>query len=51
MSTGQTLLTAEELLYLSTIGHRYELVKGELVEKPLAGARRGAVAQEIGRLL
>ena len=51
MRTKKTTLTAEELLRLSTTGHRYELVKGELFEMPPAGGRHGSVAMRIGALL
>ena len=51
MRTRRTLLTAEELLSLSTTGRRLELVTGELFETPPAGASHGSVAMEIGLLL
>ncbi len=51
MRTKKTTLTAEELLRLSTTGRRYELVKGELYEMPLFGARHGCVAMQIGTVL
>ena len=38
MRAKKATLTAEELLRLSTTGRRYELVKGELFEKPQLGA-------------
>ena len=51
MRAKKTLLTAEELLRLSSAGHRYELVKGGLYEMPPAGGRHGSVAMRIGILL
>lgn len=48
MRTKRTLLSAEELLQLSTPGRRYELVKGELFEMAPAGASHGSVAMRIG---
>ena len=51
MRTRKTLLTAEELLRLSTSGRRYELVKGELFEMPPAGGKHGSVAMRVGSLL
>lgn len=51
MRTRKATLTAEELLRLSTTGRRYELVKGELFEMPLAGGRHGSVAMQIGTAL
>ena len=51
MRARKTLLTAEELLRLSTTGCRYELVRGELFEMPPAGGRHGNVAMQIGTLL
>jgi len=51
MRTEKATLTAEELLRLSTTGRRYELVKGELFEMPLAGGRHGSVAMQIGTAL
>jgi Uma2 family endonuclease len=51
MRAKKATLTAEELLRLSTTGRRYELVKGELFEKPPAGGRHGDVAMQIGALL
>ena len=51
MRVEKTLLTAEELIRLSTVGRRLELVDGELYEMPPAGARPGSVAKRIGALL
>lgn len=51
MRIKKNILTAEELLRLSTTGRRYELVKGELFEMPPAGGRHGSVAMQIGALL
>ncbi len=51
MRARKTLLTAEELLRLSTTGRRYELVKGELFEMPPASARHGSAAMRVGSLL
>lgn len=51
MRMRKTLLTADELLRLSTTGGRYELVEGELFEMPPAGGRHGSVAMRIGASL
>ena len=51
MRTRKTLLTADELLRLSTTDRRYELVKGELFETPPAGGRHGSVAMRVGASL
>ena len=51
MRTKKTLLTADELLRLSTTERRLELVKGELFEMPPAGGRHGSVAMSVGALL
>ena len=45
------LTTAEELFELPDDGRRYELVEGELLPMTPAGARHGAVAFRIARLL
>ena len=42
------LLTAEDLLKMPDDGHRYELVRGELREMPLAGHVHGEIALSIG---
>ena len=47
-TTTQThLLTAEELLNLDDDSHRHELVKGELLTMPLAGAKHGSVTMNL----
>ena len=51
MRARKLLLTADDLFRLSTVGRRYELVKGELFEMPPAGGRHGNVAMQIGSLL
>lgn len=51
MRAKKALLTAEDLLRLPTIDRRYELVRGELLEAPLAGGGHGSVAMAIGSLL
>ena len=51
MRMRKTLLTADELLRLSTTGGRYELVEGELFEMPPAGGVHGYAAMRIGSLL
>jgi len=51
MSAQKTLLTAEELLRLPGTGYRYELVKGELIKMPPAGAEHGGVSIKIASRL
>ena len=51
VSTQQTWYTAEDLMRLSSLGKRYELVKGELIESPLREGRRGRVASRINHRL
>jgi Uma2 family endonuclease len=51
MSTTTHLMTAEELIKLPGGQHRYELVKGELLTMPLAGAQHGAISANIAYLL
>ena len=54
MSTAKTLLTADDLLQMSTVenkGRRLELVKGELVEMAPAGGRHGRVSMRAGSRL
>ena len=51
MRMRKTLLTADELLRLSTTGGRYELVKGELFETPFAGGQHGSTTMRAGTLL
>ncbi|HEX9925100.1 MAG TPA: Uma2 family endonuclease [Anaerolineae bacterium] len=46
-----TLVTADELLHLPANGHRYELVKGELIEMSPASPRHGRIANIITFLL
>lgn len=47
----RSLLTAEELFERPDDGHRYEQVAGDLVRMTSSGARHGAVAARITRLL
>lgn len=51
MTSPKTLFTADDLWRLPSDGKRYELVRGELVEMPPAGARHGNVAINLGTLL
>ena len=55
MSAQRTLITADELLdmsaRLSAKGQRCELVRGELIEIALSGARHGAIAQAIAFII
>jgi Uma2 family endonuclease len=51
MSTPKVLLTADDLLRISSAGKRYELVKGELIEMAPTGGRHGRVAIRIGSRL
>ena len=44
-------ITAEQLLQLPDDGYRYELVAGELLRMPPAGAEHGGIALNIGALL
>ena len=48
MVTTTRLMTAEELLNMPDDGFRYELVRGELRKRPLAGQTRGRYASNIG---
>ena len=41
MTTARTLTTADELFNMPDDGFHYELVKGELIRSPLAGAEHG----------
>lgn len=50
-ATASTSVTADELLHLSAIGHRYELVKGELIEMSPASPRHGRIAMRFGALI
>jgi Uma2 family endonuclease len=50
MTTTTQLMTAEELMQLEG-PNRHELVKGELLTMPLAGAQHGAVAMNLSILL
>ena len=51
MSTQKTFYTAEDLMYLSSEGKRYELVKGEVVEQVLGGGRHGRIASRVNHRL
>lgn len=44
MSTQAQLMTANELLVMPDDGFRYELIKGELIRKPLREHIRGRVS-------
>jgi Uma2 family endonuclease len=44
MSMVQTLMTADELLAMPRDGHRYELVKGELIRMSPTGGEHGTIA-------
>ena len=44
---GNRLMTAKELIRLSRDGHRYELVKGELLTMSPAGEQHGAVIMKV----
>jgi Uma2 family endonuclease len=44
MSTEVKLMTADELLVMPDDGFRYELIKGELIRKPLRGHIHGRVS-------
>lgn len=48
MAAATRLMTARELLYMPQDSHRYELVKGGLIQMSPAGARHGRIA---GKLL
>ena len=50
MATTTQLMTAEELIRLDGPS-RYQLVKGELLTMPLAGAQHGAVTMKLSILL
>jgi len=50
-ATASTSVTADELLHLPAIGHRYELVKGELIEMSAASPRHGRIAMRFGALI
>ena len=51
MSTPRTAVSVEQLLRMPDTGSRYELARGELIEKPPAGARHGHITSRIdGRL-
>jgi Uma2 family endonuclease len=47
MVTTTRLMTAEELLNMPDDGFRYELVRGELMKRPLAGQTHGRYASNI----
>ena len=51
MITQTRPITAEELLHLSSDGHRYELVEGELREMSPAGNEHGYLAMDFGTFL
>ncbi len=51
MSATTKLMTAEELLQMSSDNFRYELVEGELRQMSPAGGRRGEIAAELLILL
>ena len=47
MATQEKLMTAEELLLLPDDDMRYELVRGELIKMPPAGARHEGIAAQV----
>lgn len=47
MSTNTQLMTADELLKLPRGRHRYELIRGDLKTKSLAGVDHGAIAMNV----
>lgn len=46
-----SLMTADDLFQLADDGYKYELVKGELIRMPPAGAEHGSIATNVGSLL
>ena len=51
MATTTHLVTADELMRLSDDGHRYELVKGELLTMSPTSGKHGVVAMRLSRIL
>lgn len=51
VASGRKLMTADELLQLPHINHRYELIEGELIEMSPASTRHGRVANKVAFLL
>ncbi len=47
MATTEQLVTADELLVMPEVNCRYELVRGELRERPFLGFQQGAIAATI----
>ena len=47
MATTKQLVTADELLVMPEVNCRYELVRGELRERPFLGFQQGAIAATI----
>ena len=47
MSTQVQLMTADELLVMPDDGFRYELIRGELIRKPLRGHIHGRVVMDV----
>jgi len=48
MVNATKLMTAEELLKMPHGNYRYELVKGELIERSFLGAKQGVISARIG---
>ena len=44
MTTQTRLITAEEIIQMPDDGYRYELIRGEIIQKPLPGLRNGRLA-------
>ena len=42
-----TTITAEELLQMPDDGYRYEIIRGELIQMPLPGLRRGRLTSQL----
>ena len=51
MSTTSHLITADELMRLPDDGHRYELLKGELLTMSPTSGKHGVVAMRLSRIL
>ena len=51
MSTSTHLITADELMRMSDDGHRYELVKGELLTMSPPGYEHGEILMTLGSAL
>ena len=51
MTTETKLITAEQLIQMSDDGHRYELVRGELIKMAPPGFRHGKLALHLAKHL